>query len=761
MAGAHETPARRRAAPAAALPLLLLAASAPFAFFESFGSFRYYDDEGVFLLMDRHLAAGHALYDEIWSYYGPLPHQLRQLLHAAGALAIRHDAYRWLNLAIWLGSAALMALGIRRLSGSRAAAAFAYLAALLHLLPIAYEPAHPQEFVVLLLAALPPLAARVPAQPAAACAGLGVLVAGLALAKVNAGAFAAAALALALALASRSGALRSAAACLALLAALALPGIAMGRDALGREWSALALSCTAGVLLASALWLRLRHERPLAPRAWACAAAGALAALAASLGALWHHGSSLAAIARSQLELPAELTRWVGAGTRFFVPLWVPLALAALAAGIALRRAGGARAGRVSARELVAAAKLGLSLSLAAIALLFPRKVYYAGLLFVGVPALGLLLVPTRRAERAFASAFPRLLLALAASLQALYAYPVTGSQLAVASWPALQCAVLLFADAWSSLAPPSARGRSLARAVPASAALLLGLVLAAETRALLARHRAREPLGLPGTRGLRLGEQPTAALRWLAHNARAHCDFFLAIPGLNSLYFWTGIEAPLALGSERWFLDRDASLRGLLLAHERPCLVTRPRGIDHWFENARDREAPLAALVALRAGFAPVGEVDGWRLLLPLAQQGAPLEFAARVLDAGGGGALELCFPLAFDAALARVSVVDPRRGELLADSEPGGQSYPLALSPERPALAGPIAERSRVRRTRAFPGDVRDALDRRGLLVRLYGSRGERLVTLPLLASPRATGAARPGGAAQARPSATSRPN
>lgn len=734
MPGARQTRARGRPALAGALLLLLIAATAPFAFSRSFENFRDYDDEGSFLLADRHFFDGAALYDEIWSFYGPLPHQLRRLLHSGFGLPVTHDAYRALTVATWCASAALLALGVFRVSGSAGAMAATGFAGALHLVPLASEPGHPQELVVLGLSSLALLAAPLPRWPRAASAALGALVAVLLLAKLNAGAFAGAAVALALSLAAPRGALRSLAVAGSLAAALALPAIAMRSDALAPEWSGLALTSLSGVALASALWLRLRPEPGLRPRLWVAVGGGLV--LAASLLAALAQGSSLGGLLHGLIALPAELTRWLGSDTRFFVPPWLPLALALLCGGFALRCAGAAPERARGLFEIAAAAKLGLVLSIAAISIGSSRSSSFAALLWIGLPASSLLLVPSGPEERGAERLFPRLLLVLAASLQALYAYPVTGTQAAVATWLPLQCCALLFADALRALSPLLARGaraRRLESGIAALAALALALALARETRSGLARYRERIPLGLPGAALLRVPERRAAALRWLAWNVSRHCDLFVAVPGLPSLYFWTGIPAPLVVSRERWFLDRGGALRSALLARERPCLVTNARGIRHWFRKAREREEPLRALAALRSGFRAVGEAEGWRLSIRAERAELPLELAARVAPAAGGFELEFGAPAALAGRVARLCVVDHESGEALADTQPGERAYPLALAAAEAAAGGVGAPR--LPRTRVFPGWVRDALEQPGRLVRLYDAQGALLTSLPLL--------------------------
>jgi len=85
-------------------------------------------------------------------------------------------------------------------------------------------------------------------------------------------------------------------------------------------------------------------------------------------------------------------------------------------------------------------------------------------------------------------------------------------------------------------------------------------------------------PLDLPGAMRLRLPLATVQTLQTLTHTLRERSDTFLCVPGLGSLYFWTGEEPPTldVIGHEiRLFSDeRQAAMLNALLEHRSPIIV-------------------------------------------------------------------------------------------------------------------------------------------------------------------------------------------
>jgi hypothetical protein len=158
--------------------------------------------------------------------------------------------------------------------------------------------------------------------------------------------------------------------------------------------------------------------------------------------------------------------------------------------------------------------------------------------------------------------AFARLFLVLQAGWQGLQAYPVAATQVAVAtSLQVLVYSICLHDAIKAAVAAPWVL-RRLPAPTPRTVALLNTLLLAGLLylfadrwcNPVTARHyyRSLPPLGLRGCEWLRLPPEsvvtwlPTApSYRTLTHFLESECDTFITVPGLNSLYFWTGKMPP------------------------------------------------------------------------------------------------------------------------------------------------------------------------------------------------------------------------
>ncbi len=731
-------------------------AAAPLTFFRLFAGFKKYDDEGMFMLWDRHFFAGHALYDEVWSFYGPLPHLIRYLLHQLGALPLSHDAYRMLTLLLWLGAASLLSYAVLRLTRSLSLAALAHLLLLLHLSPIRNEPVHPQEYVALLLGAVVVLASSVRPGGRLAVAGLGAAAAAMLLTKMNAGALLLLALGSSLALAARSGRRIQVLRALSVLCLVALAPALLGRDVGSAGWRGLALGAALGALL---LWESAREgerERPLGLPEVGWFAAATVAGLGLGVLVPVLLGSSPGKLVWSVFALPVRITAWVGADPWMWLPPPI-LALAGAAAYLVHRwRRGEGRPGAAAGRRL-AAARVLLGLGLVGLAPGLHGDSSY-GVQLVALPVLWLLLIPASDLEARFSHWFPRLVLALSAALESFYVYPVTGSQAAFGTLLVPVCGLVGLGDGARELARlPAVALRRRAWERAGAGLLALALVAAYSGLGLLAARawRAETPLGLPGARWVRAHPGQAAALRWLALNVSEHCDSFLAIPGFNSLYFWTRKEAPGPASADRWFLffepGQRRALLDALLAQPRPCFLRDGRSTDAWLEKTRDPDPVRALLREVDRAFEPLGQAADWRLLIARGRPAPALTWSAWILPQGGSWVLAVSLPPALDAQIARVSIRHIGQPAPLADTDPSrGPRAPLHFEGDpAPAAAGEPAAPV-LRRSSPLPGRLLLSLDGGGLVVELYDREDRLLGSVPILREPAAPrAAARPDAA------------
>jgi hypothetical protein len=601
--------AGRRVLAFAALSVLLVAIA--FAIWQAaFSTFATYDDEGYVLISLRGFLSGSALYDEVYTQYGPAFFLVEGTLHRVTGLGLDARGARFKAVvALTLFAAAMAALSwwlTRRWWAGLLAAAVTH--TLLEKLVL--EPGHPQELCLLLAAAAVLVAARASNRGIAASWGaVGVLAVSLAFVKPNIGGLATLSLATAAAWQLPRRGVGRAARLAAATLAVTIPWLLMGRGLLqslvasgpspGSPFVSLGFVVSLGVVACLVVAARssVTDTSTWQPLGWlvGCGAATAFALAAASLmwctsaaglydGLIGQHLS----FGNRFLETPL-LPRgaWlVGVVGMVCAALWgrAPrtqqgqerLAVSKLLAGVAL-------VGTPLVAGLATAAQPLVS------GLEDPAA---AGLILAGGPSLVWLLLLPRASGRSEADERPRLALALVALLQPLGAFPMAGGQLAIgAAWLAV-VGVVLIGDGLGGLSAAAQR----ILPVP-----LVALAVIAAGGHALSRWQLREslePLGLPGTAGLRVPLGQAQLLRWVTAELPRHGETFVAFPqARNSFYLWTGLEPPTGLNASYWPLMLDNSQQRRVL----DALKQRQRVAVLW-DRSEDVDRLVAAATPLVA---------------------------------------------------------------------------------------------------------------------------------------------------------------
>jgi hypothetical protein len=248
---------------------------------------------------------------------------------------------------------------------------------------------------------------------------------------------------------------------------------------------------------------------------------------------------------------------------------------------------------------------------------------------------------------------FERALAVFVAGLQVLQVFPIPGSQLSIGTVALLPIGVVAFAEGLARIPI----GRVAARAVVAlvaSAALGLSVWSAWSAGA---RYAANEHVALPGCRLLRMPAKQAATFTWLAETLRASDATFVGVGGMNSLYFWAGLEPRTSeLTSHAWGLFEQERLvaahRGaprLAVVEWSRFLVDRERA-GPWFAFV-DAELVLLGRFGRHALYGRPGEhtlrncatASGDELLLDCDDARAVTR--AFVLDLAGGSELPATF--------------------------------------------------------------------------------------------------------------------
>jgi hypothetical protein len=585
------------------------------------------DDEGYVTLTLRSFVDGNALYDDVYSQYGPGFYTfVGGAMHLLG-IPFDNDGARWVNLFFWLGSSLLAGLALLRLTRNLVIAAVGLGIAFVVLAADALEPLHPGAtigFVLLLLVAVPVWLwpSRIPA----AMTVIGALVALLMATKINVGALALIAVAFA--------------------AAVVSPQL--------RRMRPLVAVITAGFVIVPFALMAPKLEYPDLVRFGAVVSAGALAL---ALVSIWRGGGSrpdgrdllwltgglvgmLLLVAAVPVILGTSpgglvdgwLIRPAGHANGNFAavpihelgPAWACCGVIAAAGVVAspLEPAPGLRLALALGRILVG---LGIWLALASPVLGLDPKLSQALVIatpFAWVASIG-------PADEAPAVRFIRVLLPALAVLQTLHAYPVPGGQLAWSQVLFVIIGGVCIADGGLALGAEVGRGR-LRTAAPALVTVpvvAFGAWFALDrVRPLLdaadASYASAVPLDLPGASQVRVDAARVAQLHELSAALRRRCKTFVTLPGMDSLYLYSDLPAPEELSSS-WMLyftaDEQQRIVDRLRVTPGVCAVYKPDLLQFWAQFTEGRGIPDRPLVRyIEDEFHPVRNFEGYYLELP-----------------------------------------------------------------------------------------------------------------------------------------------
>lgn len=589
-------------------------------------TFMLYDDEGYVLLSLRHFLAGHALYDELFTQYGPFPYVYHLLLTGLLDLPLTHEVGRALTTLHWVACSLLAGLAAREASGRSAVGLAAAGVTFALLWQMALEPNHPGSLIAVLVAAGGWLAARWPstARPAGIAAVLGVLAAALLLTKINIGILFASGVALVLLRDTAWPARFAGPARVAAWAGLlALPWGLMNAQLHRPAMLFFALQFT--LAAAGLLWVNPPAAATLPLRSAPVAAlAAGLAGAAIALGPLLRGTTAAAlvgAVLLDPLRHPANFifpfpwearTGWLAGGA------WLLTA----AAGWQLRRRGALGPGL---RRLVVGARLAVFGLFLLRLPTWPTINTLWDYFGVCLPLAPLFVVPLGPAGERRA-VFP---LAAVALPQVLHAYPVAGSQVSWGSFLLLPVFAAGLAEAWTVLG--AARGARTARwvggsftGVLAAAALFVVSLLAREG---WQRHTSSLPLGLPGAETLRPGGEARVTLRTLTLNAQVHADVLFSRPGMYSYNLWSGADTPTLRNATHWswLLNADEQRRIVrrLESTPRRAIITNRRLDEFMVRYEVPMDGPLQS--HLLAGYHPLFRLGDFEFLVPRDSEAVP----------------------------------------------------------------------------------------------------------------------------------------
>ena len=515
-----------------------------------FATFMVYDDEGYVLISLKNFAEHGALYDKVYSQYGPFFYVAYDALHRLLGFAWTNTNGRLLTLVHWSATAWICALLVWRRTRSSGATALTLAGVFTFLWVLIHEPGHPGGAVCLLVALAAWIGAtRNFAQKPALTAAVGGIGAALALIKINVGGLLLVAVVIWLAVRTPNiRRHRSSEWVLAAVLAL-LPWVLM-QSLLGQGWvRQFAMITSLGGL---SVLLAVRTPRPpeAAGRVWLGLLGGMASVTLITLAAVLARGTSLHAllsgVALDPLRHPAVYS---------FPFDWKPGALPIAIIGFALTWWAQRRPVSFAVLGLVVTARfLAVAAFLLGTLQVLPFGMAAFGMSY-GIGLAGLCALPLRRDPEGLSDARARQWLALVLVLQSLHAYPVAGSQI---NWGTFLCVPLLalaVRDGWLAFAPTVGRFRNGVACAGAAGAFALGVFMGGKLlQTGWSNWQVGEPLGMPGAERILVRNDSAFGLRLMTENARVHAGVLFSLPGSYSLNLWTGRPTPTLANATHWF---------------------------------------------------------------------------------------------------------------------------------------------------------------------------------------------------------------
>jgi hypothetical protein len=587
------------------LILTLAAILSVTAFYSVFTGFLPLDDMGYVMLTQKTFFAGHALYDETFTQYGPAYYACKQLLLFITRLPLSHDSTLIFTALSWIGTSLLCAGYVARMTRNVLLTALTLCAVFSVVEALKNEPGHPQELCAVLLAGALFCGAFIKSgrYPGVIPGIIGLLLGLVAMTKSNIGVFATLSMLVSLSNMAPAGKARNILFGVSSILALFLPVTLMHHNL--PEMAGYCVLESGAILF---LIIQSGQSRPKDPLSWQALAGAPVGLISGVMACLVYAkvtGSSFRGI------MNGLVLQHIGFDRTFFIysPFGLKDVLLPLGLAVVVCLVIGARNGFWQYWPWMSGV---LKIAAVPAATLAQKVLFVQGAFGHCLPLVSATAHLLPGQPRSLTEVAPRYFAVSLAVLSALWGYPVWGSQgllstfLLIPVW-LVSCADAIRYGSWKSsgadmeyntlpvcqkdpvVAEAQWRHTAQRTFYCATAVILLGLALF-RARSAVASYWAAESLGLPGTKLLHIPQKQADFYRRLTEAARTHGRTFYSMPGLCSLYFWAEEDSPTFLNAGAWIIlfkpDQQSKVVEDLQKAPEICIIRWSRMSAVWSGN-------------------------------------------------------------------------------------------------------------------------------------------------------------------------------
>jgi hypothetical protein len=587
-----------------------------------FNRFFAYDDEGYVLYSLKNFLAGHALYNEVYSQYGPLYFFTHKFIMGSFNLEPTHNVIRLITLSFWLAGCLFLSLGIQRLTQSLLLGVLALFSVFINGVGLVSEPGHPQGMIFTLICFTVFLASLLP--KLWVVVAFGVITGIVFLTKANIGIFLLASLSWAFLCADRSSRVLTTFRVLCGLGILLLP-MALMRDKINESQIlvyALISTATTFNLIISFPKSSFFPPKTSLPFFWS---------FLLGFGTTVIAGIFLTLVSGTP---PASLYEGVIGqhirfGDYFFInfPLQKTMLISAVIAVIVCIAYHFFLRGRSNKALDIATFSLK-ALFVGTVIFLMGKVLPNANYSFFIdqaaylIPWMWLLMLPHPRKTLSIDHIFQRYSLLSVATLQFLVAYPVAGSQKAWSILLTIPISLILLADLMDLF--HNLRSKHFAKALQPKLFYLFLIIIFSSGLYKIGIAESKmyaqqvSPITLAGSSLMRLPEQYVTTFEGLNLNLQANADSLITLPGMYSFSLWSGVDSPTLQNLTAWPYGFNEAKQQAIVQQAAP--ISRLVGIRYtsllegWNKSGDSQPRPLVQYV--ENSLEPVAVIGDYELL-------------------------------------------------------------------------------------------------------------------------------------------------